>query len=462
MDHLLNGDSEEEVTQGVLERSIILMSEMVLGEEDDVELCGYVTVGQQAGLVLSILPIRTHKRTQIDPVQFGKVRFTQRGSIGCRLSFGLSEIVPPQTVLMKHLEFVLPLFSTHPRPIIAVQSVSLSLIDCVVKSIDQAQAVSSLLSFHTTLTSMSTSVRLRVSHLVAQNMTLATPLISIRSSADLPLLMDSLSTGHSSTLSQTLPFSLPPSLSIENSFFDCISLKIDATLENVIETGCVLSADLSLPLSKLSIRDCSFSSCCAIIVSIPVETSPLSSLAGGVCCFSLARSHLSLIDSCFVNCSFLLDPSCVVPHSPSLLALTSHTLAVRFLPSDKITTLASPLSAANIDSPLMAKILSTNQANPSFLFDDTLKHSPLSSHLELVGVEMEAGLSLDPLHPLPLALFVSDHSTPSFSTRSCVFHFGTADPLNIGLAIVGVPGGAWPAQRNMLFVNCTSSRREES
>ncbi|KAK2953422.1 hypothetical protein BLNAU_11708 [Blattamonas nauphoetae] len=462
MDHLLNADSEEELSQCVLERSLVLIGDFVFGEEGDVELCGYVSVGQPAGLVLCIIPIRTHKRTQTDPVQFGRVRFDQSGSIGCRLSFGLSEIVPPQTVLMKHLEFVLPLSSTHPQPIIAVQSMSLSLIDCVVKSIDTTQAVSSLLSFHTSLTSMSESIRLRVSHLVAQNLILSQPLISIKSSADLPLLMDSLSTGHSSMLSQTLPFSLPPSLSIEDSFFDCVSLRIDATHENVIETGSVLFADLSFPLSELLIRDCSFSSCSTVIISLPIESDLLSSLACGVCCFSLARSHLTLIDLSFMNCSFLLDASYVVPPSPSLLALTSHALAVRFLPSQNISQLASPLSAASIDSPLMAKIQSADLANPSFLFDNSLRQSPLASALELVGVEMDAGSSLDPAHPLPLALFVSEHCTPSLSAHSCVFRFDTADPVNVGLAVVHERGGAWPAQRNLLFVNCTSSQREES
>ncbi|KAK2959680.1 hypothetical protein BLNAU_5457 [Blattamonas nauphoetae] len=462
MDHLLNADSEEELSQCVLERSLVLMGDLVFGEEGDVELCGYVSVGQQAGLVLSIIPIRTHKRTQTDPVQFGRVRFTQSGSIGCRLSFGLSEIVPPQTVLLKHLEFVLPLFSTHPQPIIAVQSVCLSLIDCVVTSISTTQAVSSLLSFHTSLTSMSESVRLRVSNLVAQNIILSQPLISIRSTTDLPLLMDSLSTGHSSKLSQTLPFSLPPSLSIEDSFFDCVSLRIDATHNDPIETGSVLFADLSFPLSELLIRDCSFSSCSTVIISLPAESDLLSSLACGVCCFSLARSHLTLIDSFFVNCSFLLDASYIVPPSPSLLALTSHALAVRFLPSQNISQLASPLSAASIDSPLMAKIQSANLANPSFLFDDTLRQSPLASGLELVGVEMEAGSSLDPAHPLPLALIVSEHCTPSLTAHSCVFRFDAADPVNVGLAVVRARGGAWPTPRNLLFVNCTSSRREEN
>ncbi|KAK2941273.1 hypothetical protein BLNAU_23809 [Blattamonas nauphoetae] len=462
MDHLLNADSEEEVTQCVLERSLVLMGDFVFGEEDDVELCGYVSVGQQAGLVLSIIPVRTHKGTQTDPLEFGRVRFDKSGSLGCRLSFGLSEVVPPQTVLMKHLEFVLPLFSAHPRPIIAVQSVSLSLIDCAVTSISTTQAVCSLLSFHTTLTSMTTNVRLSVSHLVAQNLILSQPLLSIRSSADLPPLMDSMSTGHSRILSQTLPFSLPPCLSIENSVFDCVCLQIDATHENPIETGSVIFSDLSLPLSMLSMRDCSFSSCSTIIVSVPAESDLLSSFHCGVCCFSLSRSHLTLTDSSFTNCSFSLDPACVITPSPTLLALTSHTLAVRFLPSQNITTLSSPLSAARINSPLMAKIQSANQRNPSFLFDDTPMHSPLSSHLELVGVEMVAGSSLDPLRPLPLALFVSDRSTPSLSTHSCVFRFDTADPLNVGLSEVRVRGGAWPAQRNMLFVNCTSSRREES
>ncbi|KAK2941291.1 hypothetical protein BLNAU_23799 [Blattamonas nauphoetae] len=460
MDHLLNADSEEEVTQCVLERSLVLMGDFVFGEEDDVELCGYVSVGQQAGLVLSIIPVRTHKGTQTDPLEFGRVRFDKSGSLGCRLSFGLSEVVPPQTVLMKHLEFVLPLFSAHPRPIIAVQSVSLSLIDCAVTSISTTQAVCSLLSFHTTLTSMTTNVRLSVSHLVAQNLILSQPLLSIRSSADLPPLMDSMSTGHSRILSQTLPFSLPPCLSIENSVFDCVCLQIDATHENPIETGSVIFSDLSLPLSMLSMRDCSFSSCSTIIVSVPAESDLLSSFHCGVCCFSLSRSHLTLTDSSFTNCSFSLDPACVITPSPTLLALTSHTLAVRFLPSQNITTLSSPLSAARINSPLMAKIQSANQRNPSFLFDDTPMHSPLSSHLELVGVEMVAGSSLDPLRPLPLALFVSDRSTPSLSTHSCVFRFDTADPLNVGLSEVRVRGGAWPAQRNMLFVNCTSSRRE--
>ncbi|KAK2952925.1 hypothetical protein BLNAU_12101 [Blattamonas nauphoetae] len=462
MDHLLNADSEEELSESVLERTLVLIGDLVFGEMGDVELCGYVSVGHQAGLVLSIIPIRTHKRTQTDPVEYGKVRFTESGSIGCKLTFGLSEVVPAQTVLMKHLEFVLPLFSTHPQSIIAVQSVSLSLIDCVVTSIDSTQPISSLLSFHSSLTSMAESVRLSVSRLVAQNIILSQPLISIKSSADLPLLIDSLSTGHSNTLSQTLPFSLPPSLSIEDSHFDRISLKIDATHAEPIETGSVLFADLSLPLSKLLIRDCSFSSCSTVIISVPVESDLLSSFASGVCCFSLARSHLTLIDSSFVNCSFLLDPSYVVPPSPSLLAFASNTLAVRFLPSQQITTLASPLSAASVDSPLMATILSANLANPSFLFDNSLIHSPLSSHLEFTGVEMEAGSSLDPLRPLPLALFVSNHSTPSLSTRNCVFRFDTADPLNVGLAVVRVCSGAWPVQRNMLFVNCTSSRREES
>ncbi|KAK2951769.1 hypothetical protein BLNAU_13262 [Blattamonas nauphoetae] len=462
MDHLLNADNEEEVSQCVLERSLVLMGDLVFGGEGDVELCGYVTVGQQAGLVLSILPITTHKRTQTDPVEYGKVRFTQRGSIGCKLTFGLSEVVPPQTVLMKHLEFVLPLFSTHPQPIITVQSVRLSLIDCVVNSIDTAQPVSSLLSFSTSLTSMAESVRLSVSHLVAQNLILSRPLISIRSTADFPLLMDSLSTGHSTKLSQTLPFSLPPSLSIESSFFESVSLRIDATHDDPIETGSVLFADLSLPLSKLLIHDCSFSSCSTVIVSVPAESHLLSSFASGVCCFSLARSHVSLTDSSFVNCSLIIDPSCVVPSSPSFLSLTSHTLAVRFHPMQNISQLSSPLSAASVDSPLLAQIQSANLDNPSFLFDDTLRQSPLASGLELVGVEMEAGSSLDPFHPLPLALFVSDHTAPSLSTRSCVFRFGTADPLNVGLAVVRVSGGAWHAQRNLLFVNCTSSRREES
>ncbi|KAK2948674.1 hypothetical protein BLNAU_16415 [Blattamonas nauphoetae] len=462
MDHLLNADSEEELSQCVLERNIVLIGDFVFGEEDDVELCGYVTVGQQAGLVLSIIPVSTHKGTQTDPVQYGRVRFDERGSIGCRLSFGLSEVVPPQTVLMKHLEFVLPLFSTHPQPIIAVQSASLSLVDCVVTSIDPTQTVSSLLSFHTSLTSMTESVRLSVSRLVAQNLLLSQPLISIRCTADLPPLMDSLSTGHSSMLTQTLPFSLPPSLSIESSIFNDISLRIDAALDDPVETGSVLFADLSLPLSKLSIRDCSFSSCSTVVVSVPVESHLLSSLSFGVCCFSLARSHLTLTDSSFLNCSFIIDPSCVVPPSPSLLALTSHALAVRFLPSQNISQLASPLSAASIDSPLMAKIQSATLTNPSFLSDDTLKHSPLTSHLELVGVEMDAGSSLNPVNPLPLALFVSEHCTPSLSAHSCVFRFDTADPVNVGLAVVRVCGGAWPAQRNMLFVNCSSSRREEN
>ncbi|KAK2948650.1 hypothetical protein BLNAU_16391 [Blattamonas nauphoetae] len=452
MDHLLNADSEEELSQCVLERNIVLIGDFVFGEEDDVELCGYVTVGQQAGLVLSIIPLRTHKGTQTDPVQYGRVRFDESGSIGCRLLFGLSEVVPPQTVLMKHLEFVLPLFSTHPQPIIAVQSASLSLVDCVVTSIDPTQAVCSLLSFHTSLTSMTESVRLSVSRLVAQNLLLSQPLISIRSSADLPPLMDSLSTGHSSMLTQTLPFSLPPSLSIESSIFESVSLRIDAALDDPVETGSVLFADLSLPLSKLSIRDCSFSSCSTVVVSVPVESHLLSSLSCGVCCFSLARSHLTLTDSSFVNCSFIIDPSCVVPPSPSLLVFTSHALAVRFLPSQNISQLASPLSAAIIDSPLMATIQSATLTNPSFLSDDALKHSPLASHLELVGVEMDAGSSLDPFHPLPLALFVSEHCTPSLSAHSCVFRFDTADPLNVGLAVVRVRSGAWPAQRNMLSI----------
>ncbi|KAK2940869.1 hypothetical protein BLNAU_24214 [Blattamonas nauphoetae] len=360
MDHLLNADSEEEVTQCVLERSLVLMGDFVFGEEDDVELCGYVSVGQQAGLVLSIIPVRTHKGTQTDPLEFGRVRFDKSGSLGCRLSFGLSEVVPPQTVLMKHLEFVLPLFSAHPRPIIAVQSVT-----------QHKLSARCCPSTPLSLTSMTTNVRLSVSHLVAQNLILSQPLLSIRSSADLPPLMDSMSTGHSRILSQTLPFSLPPCLSIENSVFDCVCLQIDATHENPIETGSVIFSDLSLPLSMLSMRDCSFSSCSTIIVSVPAESDLLSSFHCGVCCFSLSRSHLTLTDSSFTNCSFSLDPACVITPSPTLLALTSHTLAVRFLPSQNITTLSSPLSAARINSPLMAKIQSANQRNPSFPFDDT-------------------------------------------------------------------------------------------
>ncbi|KAK2943478.1 hypothetical protein BLNAU_21614 [Blattamonas nauphoetae] len=46
MYHLLNVDSDEEVSQCVLERSLVLMGDLVLGEDGDVELCGYVTVGQ--------------------------------------------------------------------------------------------------------------------------------------------------------------------------------------------------------------------------------------------------------------------------------------------------------------------------------------------------------------------------------------------------------------------------------
>ncbi|KAK2958474.1 hypothetical protein BLNAU_6508 [Blattamonas nauphoetae] len=418
MDHLLNADSEEELSESVLERTLVLMGDLVFGGMGDVELCGYVSVGQQAGLVLSILPIQTHKGTQTDPVEYGKVRFTQSGSIGCKLSFGLSKVVPAQTVLMKHLEFVLPLFSTHPQPIIAVQSVKHHPFPTT--------------HFHQ---------------------------IQRRSST-----FDGFAVHW--TFEQTLPnspfLSLPPSLSIEDSFFDRISLKIDATHAEPIETGSVLFADLSLPLSKLLIHDCSFSSCSTVIISVPAESDLLSSFASGVCCFSLARSHLSLTDSSFVNCSFTLDPACVVHPSSSLLAITSHTLPVRFLPSQNISQLSSPLSAASIDSPLLARIQSANLDNPSFLYDDKMRQSPLASGLELVGVEMEAGLSLDPFHPLPLALIVSDHSTPSLSTRSCVFRFDTADPLNIGLAVVRACSGAWPAQRNLLFVNCTSSRREES
>ncbi|KAK2962901.1 hypothetical protein BLNAU_1924 [Blattamonas nauphoetae] len=89
------------------------------------------------------------------------------------------------------------------RPIIAVQSASLSLIDCVVMSIDSTKTESSLLSFHTSLISMTESVCLSVSRLVAQNLLLNQPLVFIRSTAELPPLMDSLSTSHSNMLTQT-------------------------------------------------------------------------------------------------------------------------------------------------------------------------------------------------------------------------------------------------------------------
>ncbi|KAK2946286.1 hypothetical protein BLNAU_18807 [Blattamonas nauphoetae] len=428
MDHLLNADNEEEVSQCVLERSLVLMGDLVFGEEGDVELCGYVTVGQQAGLILSILPIRTHKRTQTDPVEYARVRFTQRGSIGCKLTFGLSEVVLPQTVLMKHLEFVLPLFSTHPQPIIVVQSVCLSLIDCVVNSIDTTQPVSSLLSFSTSLTSMTKSVRLRVSHLVAQNLILSRPLISIRLSADLPLLMDSLSTGHSSKLSQTLPFSLPPSLSIESSIFESVSLRIDATHHEPIETGSVLFADLSLPLSQLSIRDCSFSTCSTVIISVPAESDLL-----------LYRSSLL-----FSPLPHIPRSRCSIPSVAKYLSIVLSSLHFEHR-----------LSAVGPDS--------VSQPGHPFL--------PVRRQTETVPACKRSGarwggdgrrVVTRSTSSLPLVLFVSDHSTPSLSTRSCVFRFDTADPLNVGLAVVRVCSGAWPAQRNMLFVNCTSSRREVS
>ncbi|KAK2960217.1 hypothetical protein BLNAU_4770 [Blattamonas nauphoetae] len=89
----------------VLERSLVLMGDFVFGEEDYVELCEYVSVGHRL------------------------------------------------TVLMKHLEFVLPLYSAHPQSIIAVMSARLFRIDCVSKSLGAGHTDSSLLLFHATLPS---------------------------------------------------------------------------------------------------------------------------------------------------------------------------------------------------------------------------------------------------------------------------------------------------------------------
>ncbi|KAK2961569.1 hypothetical protein BLNAU_3367 [Blattamonas nauphoetae] len=143
------------------------------------------------------------------------------------------------------------------------------------------------------------------------------------------------------TFDHTLPFSLPPCLSLADSVFDGVSLRIDAMQEDTVETGTRYR-----------------------FVDDHSRRAPLS--------------------------SYLFPLTCVVPPSASLIALTSHTLAVRFLPSQNITTFASPLSAVSVDYQLLVKILSTNEVNHSFLFDDTLRQSPLSSQLELVGVEMEA------------------------------------------------------------------------
>ncbi|KAK2943479.1 hypothetical protein BLNAU_21615 [Blattamonas nauphoetae] len=109
---------------------------------------------------------------------------------------------------------------------------------------------------------MTESVRLSVSRLVAQNLLLSQPIISIRSTADLPPLMDSLSTGHSSMLTLNLPYSLSPSLFFESSIFESVLLQIDATHDDPIETGSVLLHCSSLLFSP---RCHIPRSCCSIL-----------------------------------------------------------------------------------------------------------------------------------------------------------------------------------------------------
>ncbi|KAK2949859.1 hypothetical protein BLNAU_15254 [Blattamonas nauphoetae] len=102
--------------------------------------------------------------------------------------------------------------------------------------------------------SMTESVCLSVSRLVAQNLLLNQPLVSIPSTTELSPLMDSLSTGHSNMLTQTLHFCLPPSHSIESFIFNGISLRSDAALDDPVdtETSCRFAASRSrrVPLSS--------------------------------------------------------------------------------------------------------------------------------------------------------------------------------------------------------------------
>ncbi|KAK2963960.1 hypothetical protein BLNAU_1037 [Blattamonas nauphoetae] len=461
MDHLMNPDSEEEVTQCVLERGLVLLGDLVVTDAIDVELCGYLNIRQQDGLVLSLIPLETHNNIQTDQIKYGRVRFDQDGSLGCKLSFGMTEIVPIQTVNMKHLEFVLPRFSEHTQPVIAVQSVCVSITECVVKAADSTLTSSPFISFNSTLTSMPARVRLTIFHLTARDLLLSKPLISVRTTAELPVFMDSILTGHASSLNQTSPFSLSPLLSVDDSVFERITLKITSSNDEVeIRTGSVLFADLSLPLSNLTIRGCSFSSCSVVVVSLPTSSDFLSSFSAGTCSISLTRSHFSLADSSFSNCSFSVDPTLVLTPSPDLLALSAHTLAIRSLPSRNLSTLASPLSVTNLNSPLIAKILSSGFENPSFIFDDRLRQTPLSSYLTIVGVEVEAGDYLDPAHPLPLSLILAQRSTPELEFNSNAFVFGAADASNVGLIVAMSESFVWPDLRHMLFANCTAKRLE--
>ncbi|KAK2963512.1 hypothetical protein BLNAU_1555 [Blattamonas nauphoetae] len=392
MDHLLNPDQEEELTQCVLERGLVLMGDLVVTDEIDVELCGYLNIREQDGLILYLFPIQTYQNTQSTPIHYGRVRFDQHGSIGCKLSFGMTEIVPVQTVYMKHLEFVLPRFSEHPQPIIAIQSVCVTMAECVVKAADSTKPSSPLISFNATLTSMPARIKLDISKLNAQDIVLRQPLILLRSTSELPVFMDTILTGHAVALNQTSTFSLPPLISITDSVFERVALQLAADLpDDVVYTG--------------------------------------------------------------------IDSSVVVTPSPSVFLLTSHTFAVQARPAQNLSSLASPLSVANLHSPLIAKILSSGLENPSFLFDDRIKQTPLSSYITLTGLEIEGQSALDPNYPLPLGLVIASHSTPDLYMAHSAFVCPTDSPDNIGLIVVTDKSLIWPEMRHMLFSNCSSLRR---